>query len=110
EFFCYAVQNPVRFCLPLMLLATIRLLGQGKEIKSDFYSNYIPKRPEAASLGTFGNTTINYYTGLPEVSLNLFELPGRDIVLPISIGYDATAIRTDELSGPTGIKWILSPG
>lgn len=105
-----AVRNPVRFCLPLMLFTTIGLFGQGKEIKSDYYSNYIPKRPEVGSLGTFGNTTINYYTGLPEVSLNLFQLQGRELALPVSIGYDATGIRTDELSGSVGIKWILAAG
>jgi hypothetical protein len=78
--------------------------------KSDYFSNYIPRNPDKASLGTFGNTPINYYTGLPEVSLNILTLPSRELNLPISLNYDASGIRSDELAGSVGMKWHLNAG
>ena len=98
------------FALLFMAFFTCDLLGQGKEIRSEYFANYASKKPQAGSLGTFGNTAINYYTGLPEISLDLFQLPAREKSLPITLNYDASGIRTDELSGPAGIKWTLNAG
>src|SRR5690606_34460503 len=81
-----------------------------KRINSDYYSNQTPKTPEKSSLGTFGNTPINYYTGLPEISIPLMTLHGRELSLPVSLNYDASGIRTDELSGQVGMKWNLNAG
>lgn len=79
-------------------------------LKNDYYSNATPKTPGAASLGTFGSMPINGFIGLPEVSLNLFTLSSRDLSVPVSIGYDASGIRTNDISGEVGIKWNLSAG
>jgi hypothetical protein len=84
--------------------------SQGKEIKSDYYANLSPKTPSASSLGAFGNTKVNYYTGFPEIALDLMTLQGRDLSLPVTLNYDASGIRVDELSGMTGIKWNLNAG
>jgi hypothetical protein len=82
----------------------------GKYISSDYFSNLIPKAPETGTLGTFGNVPVNYYTGLPEVSIPLTTLSSRDLSLSVSLNYDASGVRTDEISGPSGLKWNLSAG
>jgi YD repeat-containing protein len=84
--------------------------GQGKIIKSDYYENHVPVNPSVNSFGEFGNTKINYYTGLPEVSFDLMSLSGREMSVPVSLQYDATGVRTDDLSGNVGLKWNLSAG
>jgi hypothetical protein len=71
-------------CLSFLLVVVQGVNGQ-EEIKSDYYANHGPKLPEAASFGSFGNTKINYYTGLPEVSLPLATLQGRAASLPVSL-------------------------
>lgn len=96
------------FILFSFLVSTV--FGQGQHIKSDYYQNFIPKTPESTPLGSFGNTPINYYTGLPEVSLPLMTLKGIRLELPITLNYDPSGVRTDELSGPVGLKWSLSAG
>src|SRR5690242_4836708 len=82
----------------------------GQYLNSEYYSNYIPKRAESSSLGSFGNIPINYYSGLPEISFELMRLKGRAMDLPVTINYDASGVKTDELSGETGLKWTLAAG
>jgi hypothetical protein len=100
--------------LPLILVGfflVFQVSGQtGKFLNSDYYLNFIPKNPESSPLGSFGNIPVNYYTGLPEVSLPLMSLKGREIDLPITLNYDASGVRTDDISGPVGIKWNLIAG
>ena len=83
---------------------------QGQYQKSDYYANLKPSDPERAALGSFGKTPINYYTGIPEVSLNLLTLTSRDLSLPITINYDPTGVKLNDISGPVGMKWNLDAG
>jgi YD repeat-containing protein len=92
------------------LVFSLSVHAQSKPINSEYYSNLTPKTPEQFKLGTFGNTPINYYTGLPEISLPLMTLEGIETNVPISLNYDASGIRTDDLSGPVGMKWSLNAG
>lgn len=78
--------------------------------KSDYFSNFNPGTPEKSALGSFGNTPINYFTGLPEINLNLVTLPSRSISVPVSLSYDATGVKLDDISGPVGLKWNLNAG
>jgi hypothetical protein len=82
----------------------------GAYAKSDYYSNLQPGDPERAALGSYGKTPINYYTGMPEVSLNLLTLTSRDLSLPISINYDASGVKINDISSPVGMKWNLNAG
>ena len=82
-----------------LLIASIGIAQSDNFIQSNYFSNHIPRNLEKAALGTFGNTPINYYTGLPEVSLNIFTLPSREINVPISLNYDASGIKTERCRG-----------
>jgi hypothetical protein len=82
----------------------------GQYLSSEYYSNFVPKKPSSSSLGQFGNVPINYYAGVPEVSFELMRLKGRDFELPVSINYDASGVKTDEFSGEAGLKWSIAGG
>lgn len=82
----------------------------GQYLASEYYSNFVPKNPSSSSLGQFGNVPINYYSGMTELSFELFRLKGRDIEVPVSINYDASGVKTDEFSGEAGLKWSISAG
>ncbi|MFZ6009290.1 MAG: hypothetical protein ACOYXT_02990, partial [Bacteroidota bacterium] len=101
----------ILFCAAVLaILSHTAFAQEGKFISNEFYQNQIPSASKSASLGSFGNVPVNYYTGLPEISYNLLTLNSRELSVPISINYDATGVRTDELSGPVGLKWQISAG
>jgi YD repeat-containing protein len=78
--------------------------------KSEYYSNFTPQNPQSSALGKFGNTPINYFTRLPEVSINLMTLSSRELSVPISLNYDATGVRLDDIASAVGLKWNLDAG
>ncbi len=66
--------------------------------------------PEVASLGKFGNIPVSYSTGVPNVTIPIFDIKSGDIDLPISLDYHAGGIRVDEISSCVGIGWALNAG
>src|SRR5687767_5747539 len=98
------------FLLAICCLSVNGFAQSGQYLASEYYSNYIPKTSSSASLGTFGNIPVNYYTGLPEISFELLRLKGREVEVPVSINYDASGVKTDEFSGDVGLKWTISAG
>ncbi|RAW00573.1 PKD domain-containing protein [Pseudochryseolinea flava] len=100
-------------CGVLLILCGNIVFAQKKTngfASSDYYSNYSPSTPEKSALGSFGNIPINYATGQPEINLNLFTLPSRDLSVPISLSYDASGVSVDDIASPAGLKWNLGAG
>src|SRR5688572_19401631 len=108
--FFYEVFHGMLLLFSISLMHIAETSAQGKTIQSDYYSNYAPTSPTSTAFGNFGNTKINYYTGLPEISIDLMTLPGREFNLPVTLNYDASGVKTDDLSGPVGMKWNLNAG
>lgn len=70
----------------------------------------IPPSPEAASLGKFGNVPVSLFTGVPNVSIPLFEITTKEISIPISISYHSSGLKVDEVSSNVGLGWTLIGG
>ena len=70
----------------------------------------IPKSPEAFAFAKYGNTSISHFTGVPNISVPLGELKGRDISIPIELTYDASGIRVDQVASEIGLGWNLKIG
>ncbi|MEQ9298572.1 MAG: hypothetical protein RIF33_08415 [Cyclobacteriaceae bacterium] len=66
--------------------------------------------PAAAELSKFVNAPVNHYTGLPQIGLPLYSLPGRKMSLPIGLAYHARGIKVDDVASPVGIGWALQAG
>lgn len=69
----------------------------------------VPKSPEAAG---FEKVTggVNSFTGTPNISVPLYTLEGKEISLPISLTYDASGIKVDQIASQVGLGWNLSSG
>lgn len=68
----------------------------------------IPASPEASALAKFINYPVSYNTGIPNISIPLFEIKSGEIVLPISLNYHAGGIKVNEKSTWVGLGWQLS--
>ncbi|WP_412985781.1 hypothetical protein [Pontimicrobium sp. IMCC45349] len=76
----------------------------------DHYSNVVPETPNAATFTKYGGTTLNLSKGLPNISIPIYNLEVDGVNIPISLSYDASGIRTDELATAVGLKWRLNAG
>jgi hypothetical protein len=70
----------------------------------------ISPSPEAASLGKYGNIPVSLFTGTPSVSIPLMELKGIFLSLPVSLSYNNTGFKPEEIAPWTGLGWALQAG
>ncbi|MDG2275247.1 MAG: hypothetical protein P8L28_05310 [Flavobacteriaceae bacterium] len=69
-----------------------------------------PNSPEAQAFTKYGNTPVNLYTGSPNIQIPIYTHKGRELDLPISLTYDASGIKVDQLATQVGLGWNLKVG
>jgi hypothetical protein len=69
-----------------------------------------PLSPNAAALWKFTELPVNLYTGIPSISIPLYEIKSGDIVVPISLSYHAGGLRYEEQASWVGLGWSLVAG
>lgn len=88
----------------LMIVFPIFLIAQWKDIGLSMPT------PNAASLGLYGEMPVSYFTGVPNISIPLYEIRGNKISLPLSLSYHAGGLRPDVHPGWVGNGWSLNAG
>ena len=63
--------------------------------------------PNVASLGIFGNIPVNYYTGVPNISIPIYNLQSGNITVPLSLQYHPGNVKPNEHPGWVGLGWNL---
>lgn len=90
-----------------LLLFAICTFGQvGNPVQMDAF----PPAPTASSLGKFANIPVSTYTGVPSISVPIWEVKEGNINLPISLNYHARGIQVDETASWVGLGWALQAG
>lgn len=69
-----------------------------------------PPSPEAQAFAKYGNAPANLYTGTPSISIPIGNLKGREIDVPITLAYDASGIKVEQLATWVGLGWNLNVG
>jgi hypothetical protein len=70
----------------------------------------IPPSPNAAAFEKYGNIPVSTYTGVPNISIPIYQIKVRDISVPISISYHASGIKVGEEASRVGLGWTLNSG
>lgn len=86
-------------------LCFILLTGWSQELPK-----VAPPAPEASSILKYAEVPVSYYTGIPNISVPLYTLEGRDLSAPVALSYHAGGHRVNEESTWIGLGWSLSAG
>ena len=70
----------------------------------------VPPSPEAASLGRYAASPIGFYAGTPQISVPLVDLSTGPLNLPLSLSYNASGNRVEDMASWVGLGWSLSAG
>jgi YD repeat-containing protein len=71
---------------------------------------YIPPSPNASSLIRSANVEVGYYSGVPNITVPITNLSGRDVSVAISLAYHASGIKVQDVASSVGLGWNLNAG
>lgn len=69
-----------------------------------------PVSPQAEEMKKYGEFPMDYSTGVPHISIPIYDIKVGDYTLPVSIAYHASGIKVQEVASPVGLGWSLVAG
>ena len=72
--------------------------------------NLSPTTPDITSLGRYVMQPPDFSSGLPQITIPLFEITDQDISYPISLFYNYSGFRLNESSTSLGLGWGINQG
>lgn len=96
--------------LGLLVVVSLDIRAQAPTVAGTSLPRIIPPSPTAAALMKYVETPVGTYTGVPNISIPLYEIKVRDITVPISLSYHAGGNRIDEEASWVGLGWSLNAG
>ncbi len=97
----------LRYCI---LISVLFLVSKSVAQVDPLQINLIPPSPNAAALGKYGDTPVSFYTGTPSIEIPIMVLPGKELSAKVSLSYNASGIRVEEVASSVGLGWTLNAG
>lgn len=98
----------------IVILIFLTIITVNSVKSQNDYSRYnlieVPASPNASALSKFSNIPVNLSTGVPTISIPIFNLEKGGIQLPIELNYHASGIRVEQESSNVGLGWSLPLG
>ncbi len=88
-----------KFILVILFLVCVNVcFSQNPEIPTTTRTSYVPAAPSVSSLMHFAEIPVNEFTGVPEVSENIFTSKTISNKIDFNISYDIITVSVYELS------------
>jgi len=95
----------------IFILASLKTNAQTETNSQDnAISTFQIASPTAASLAKFGDIPVSRHTGIPEISIPIYDVKCGSLSLPISMSYHASGLKAMEPAGWVGAGWALNAG
>lgn len=86
-------------------------VAQEATVPSSQLQSVVPASPNAAALGKYGELPVSAYTGVPDISIPLYDINTGKLRQPVSLSYHAGGIRVEEFASSVGLGWSVNvPG
>ncbi len=66
--------------------------------------------PEVAAFGKFVDMPVSRHTGIPDISIPIYNLRVGKLTVPIDLKYHLSGHRVDEVASQVGLGWTLGAG
>ena len=109
--YTHSKRKEIRILLFILLLICFPLLDihgqQAHEISLDV-PRIVPIFPEASSMERNQSYPVDYCTGVPSITIPLYEIVAGEVTIPITLSYHASGLKPKERSGFAGTGWTLN--
>jgi YD repeat-containing protein len=101
-----------KYITAILLSVCISYIAPAQSVTNAFNLNYTPPSPNAAALGKFGEYPVSLSSGVPSISVPLFNYKGVNsgLSLAVSLDYHAGGVRVEETASNVGMGWALNAG
>jgi YD repeat-containing protein len=103
------MKKPSLTVLLLLLTACFPLVAQ-TELGSLGPSRVFPPSPEPARMALYGAYGVSYFTGKPQIGIPIYTIKTSGLEVPVSLNYESSGVKVDELASWAGTGWMLSGG
>jgi YD repeat-containing protein len=93
--------------ITLLIFFSLHLKGQTNQY---FIPSVFPQSPNTAAFTKFGDYQVSMYTGVPDISIPLYDVKSGDLSLPITLSYHASGNKVAEVASWVGLGWTVSAG
>ena len=83
---------------------------QGQVQNYSIVGNLTPITPNAWQFNKYTDLPVSEYTGLPNISVPLYEIKVDGVTIPLSLGYHAGGIKVNEEASWVGLGWDMTVG
>jgi hypothetical protein len=97
-----------QFSLLLILLTVFFTQVSISQISTDLRPSV--KSPEVNKFEQYMNMPVNLVSGTPQISIPIYNLSYGGMSLPISLEYDASGVKVEDIASSVGLKWSLNVG
>jgi YD repeat-containing protein len=101
--------NLSRILLLLLLISSNKIIAQTSQ-PSLQTPTITPPSLSAQAFMRYGEIPVDYSTGVPNISIPLYTIKGKELELPISISYHGSGIKVNDIASEVGLGWILNCG
>lgn len=100
----------IKLTAAILIMGSIlgKLCAQGSS--AQLLPKIIPPSPNVAALQRYGEIPVSPYTGVPNISIPLYEIKSGGVTIPISISYHASGIKVADEASRVGLGWALNAG
>lgn len=82
------------------------ITGNGDKLKN--IPRNMPLTPQVSEMLRYDQMPVSSYTGVPGISIPLYNINVKGLSLPLTLNYHAGGIAVNQLSGEFGMGWSLN--
>ena len=90
-----------------IILTNSALYGQNPYMTNQSMKEIIPPSPTSQGLIKYIDFPVNYYSGIPNISIPMLNLKSGDLSLDLSLTYHASGLKVSQETGNVGLGWSI---
>ncbi|MES2063535.1 MAG: DUF5977 domain-containing protein [Bacteroidota bacterium] len=101
-----------KYFLALIILCgcIANLQAQTSKNNPYFLPTIFRQPPNATAFEKYGNYGVNMFSGVPDISIPLYEIKSGELSVPITLSYHASGNKVNDMASWVGLGWSLSTG
>jgi hypothetical protein len=96
-------------CIALIICLLLANEGFSQAVNNHVGNVNLPT-PDAVSLGKFGETPVDYFTGVPNISVPIHTITAGPLSLSVGLSHHSSGLRPAETPSWVGHGWVLNAG